>query len=235
MAKEKKDDDQIESIDDLDVEDGGGESGEKENPKSGPTPIALAVIGIVAFVIFLGIFSFMLGVFDKDAVVEGPEGTDAAQAHDSTSQASSGQASQYYQEGYEHYQPDTQVSFNFADAEAESDSMEEISWIEQEKKKIKAEQLELAVERRELESLKRQVQSLLQRKKQVETERIAYLAKLFDNMKKEEVGQLMEQLDDDTIVSVLPRMKAESASRVLAMLPPKRAARITTMLLGLGQ
>ncbi len=234
MAKKKTEEEQqVESTEALDPTTADEESGDEPKKSSGPTPIALAVSGIVAFVVFLGVFSFMLGVFDKDKAPENLSGTAHTDAADSTSDQHATQTDGHGGDAYTPYQPDTQVSFTFADAEP--DTLEEITWIEEEKKKIKEAQLELAVDRRELESLKRQVESLLARKRQIETERIAYLAKLFDNMREEEVGKLMEQLDDDTIVSVLPRMKAASASRVLAMLPPKRAARITTMLLGLGQ
>ena len=73
------------------------------------------------------------------------------------------------------------------------------------------------------------VEGLLAKKDQVKSERVAYLAKLFDGMKQDEISKLMAQLDDNTIVAVLPKMKAASASKVLAMLPPERAARITTI------
>jgi flagellar motility protein MotE (MotC chaperone) len=200
---------------------------EKTKAKSGPSPIILAVSALVAFVVFLGIFSFTMGVFDEQP----PEDQAATEQSSETHQPSSGQ-----EETADEYVDDQgddaeQVEFNFGGEEP--DTMAEVSWIESEKKKIQSEKMALAIERKQLETLRREVEGLLAKKNQVKGERVAYLAKLFDGMKQDEISKLMAQLDNSTIVAVLPKMKVASASKVLAMLPPERAARITTILLGL--
>ena len=192
------------------------------------SPVVLAVSGLVAFIIFLGVFSFTMGVFDKKSAEDQPAEQPAGQAQ---GQAEDGEQAEYTSEGED--TGEDQIDFNFGGTEP--DTLAELSWIEMEKKKITAEQLALAIERKQLETLKREVEALLVKKKQVEGERLAYLAKIFDGMKKDEISNLMAQLEDETIVALLPKMKVASASKVLAMLPPKRAAKITTMLLGLGK
>jgi len=201
---------------------------EETKKKSSPSPIVLAVAGLVAFAVFLGVFSFTMGVFDKKPVEKQAEEPSAQQA------PSEAEPEEYADltNGYERY-GEEQIDFNFGGDEA--DTLDEITWIEAEKQKIAAEQLKLAVERKQLETLKREVEALLSRKKVIANERIAYMAKLFDGMKQDQIGKLMAELDDATIVAVLPKMKPASASKVLAMLPPERAARITTILLGLGK
>lgn len=198
-------------------------------PKSGPSPIVLAVSALVAFVVFLAIFSFTMGVFDKSpdeeqATADQPAGT---------TQQSAAQRAQADNNTDSHQGDNGQIEFNFGGEEP--DTMAEISWVESEKRKIQADKMALAIERKQLETLRQDVETLLARKDQVKSERVAYLAKLFDGMKQDEISKLMAQLDDNTIVAVLPKMKTASASKVLAMLPPERAARITTVLLGLNE
>jgi len=50
-------------------------------------------------------------------------------------------------------------------------------------------------------------------------------------MKPEEVGKLFANLSDDIVLSILPQMKPANASKILALLPPKRAARISTSMI----
>lgn len=196
--------------------------------KKGPSPIILAVGGLVIFVLFLGVFSYTMGVFNKEETAE-------QAAEDAASPTGEHQAGDEQAEQSSDNDPadDDGVEFNFG--QSEQDTLAEVSWIESEKKKIQADQLALAVERKQLEALRREVEVKLARRKQIEGERVAYLAKLFDGMKQEEVSKVMAELKDETIVAVLPRMKNASASKVLAMLPPKRAARLTTILLGLDE
>jgi len=214
------------------------EEGTEAKPKaasgSGPSPIILAVGALVVFVIFLGIFSCTMGVFDKQPP---KDQTTPEHAQDSTQQQPA-TAKHEESPGETFADDEGKVEFNFgrdAEPEAAADTLADISWIESEKMKIQSERLAIAVERKQLETLRREVENILAKKDLIKAERVAYLAKLFDGMKQDEVSKLMEQLDDNTIVAVLPKMKVASASKVLAMLPPTRAARITTILLGLNE
>jgi len=205
-----------------------GEQAPSAPKKKAPSPVALAVIGLAAFVVFLGVFSFTMGVFSKKPA----EKPAAEQAKNSTETKPVTVAG--------HETPATSdstgeggVEFNFA--KDDTDTLLELTRLEAEKRRIETERLAISLERQQLETTRREVEGLLATKKEVQAERIAYLAKLFDGMKQNEVSELMAQLDDRIIVAVLPQMKPASASRVLAMLPPARAAKITTMLLGLDK
>jgi flagellar motility protein MotE (MotC chaperone) len=105
------------------------------------------------------------------------------------------------------------------------------NWIEQQKKGIQEENTILDVQRRELELLKVEVDNLLKQKKALESERIAKLAKIYDGMKAQEVAAMMNNLDDDTVVAVLLRMSTRNAAKVLGLLNPERAARISNKLM----
>ena len=60
---------------------------------------------------------------------------------------------------------------------------------------------------------------------------LVYMAKLLDGMKPDEMTGLVAELDNKMILKVLPKMKPQNASKLLAQLPAKRAAAITTALL----
>jgi flagellar motility protein MotE (MotC chaperone) len=49
------------------------------------------------------------------------------------------------------------------------------------------------------------------------------------------VAKLMANLDDETIVSILPRMKSKNASAVLALLPPQRGARLSKQMITIAE
>ncbi len=229
MAKGKKKEEAPPEEEPAESSESGEGTESKAAAKSGPSPIILAVSALVAFVVFLGIFSFTMGVFDEQPAEDPATAEETAAAGED--QAAIAKNSE--KPDASHDNDEGQVEFNFGGEE--SDTLAEISWIESEKNKIQSDKMAMAIERKQLEILRREVESLLAKKDQVKSERVAYLAKLFDGMKQDEVGKLMAQLTDNTIVAVLPKMKASSASKVLAMLPPERGARITTILLGLDE
>jgi flagellar motility protein MotE (MotC chaperone) len=231
MAKGKKKEEAPPAEEPVEAPEAGGEGTEsKPAAKSGPSPIILTVSALVAFVVFLGIFSFTMGVFDKKPAVDPATAEHAA---DSTKPQPA--TAEHAEQDAPAFADDEEGKIEFNFAQEAPDTLAEISWIELEKKKILSDKMAIAIERKQLESLRREVENLLAKKDLIKGERVAYLAKLFDGMKQDEVGKLMEQLDDNTIVAVLPKMKTASASRVLAMLPATRAARITTILLGLNE
>ncbi|RKX18764.1 MAG: magnesium transporter MgtE, partial [Candidatus Zixiibacteriota bacterium] len=66
---------------------------------------------------------------------------------------------------------------------------------------------------------------------QVESARITSIARLYDGMRPEQVGKLFENLDDKAVMAILPRMKSANAAKIMAIMPPKRAARISTKMI----
>lgn len=114
---------------------------------------------------------------------------------------------------------------------AKQDSIREVNWIESEKLRLAALDKDLTKRQRELERLDKDVSAKLAKLDQAESARIVSLAKLYDGMDARAVAALMANLDDGTIVALLPRMKNKNASAVLALLPPVRAAKLSKQMI----
>ena len=196
------------------------ESAEGATPAKKLSPITLIVSALVSFVVFLAIFSYTMGVFDP-APPPPPEET-AAAPEKSTEPG----AQQFYSPYGE-----AAAAVEAATTSSAVDTIAEISLLDKRKRELDAEEMEIAAKRRELEALKNEVEQFLQAKKGIADEKVTYIAKLIDGMKAEEMTGMITNLDNATILAVLPKMKPQTASRVLAILPPKRAAEIATLLL----
>lgn len=187
------------------------------------SPVMLIVVGLVTFVVCLAAFSYMMGVFDKKPAptAEAPES--GQPATDST------------KTGAEHQEFVSDFGRAAAGLEAAQksgvDTLAVLSELDRRHKEIAAEEAQLQAEKQELAALKSQVEQLLSQKKAIAGEKVLYLAKLLDGMKQDELSGLMAKLDDKTILAVLPSMKPANASKILAILPPDRAAQLTTQLL----
>lgn len=95
----------------------------------------------------------------------------------------------------------------------------------EEKRKVDAEKAEVTTMRDE-------ISRLTNLKKKMEDSSLYSLAKIYNDMGPMQLANAMMDLDDSMIVSVLPKMKNDKASRILEMLPPERSAKISSMLLG---
>lgn len=111
------------------------------------------------------------------------------------------------------------------------DSIEQVNWLKKEKAALAEKEADLARREKELSSLDRKVSQKLLKLEQAESARVANLARLYDGMDPRSVAKLMAQLDDDTVVSILPRMKLKNASQVLALMPSVRAARLSKQMI----
>lgn len=111
------------------------------------------------------------------------------------------------------------------------DSIEAVNWLEQEKTKLAQLQSDIDADRKGLDRLDREVTAKILRIEQAESMRVNSLAKLYDGMDARAVTRLMANLDDATVVSLLPRMKSKNASAVLQLLPSKRAARLSKQMI----
>ncbi len=111
------------------------------------------------------------------------------------------------------------------------DSSDTLNSIQKEFAKLQEEKVTIENKKKELEALDAKVNQGLQKLQQVESARMVSLARLYDGMRPEEVAKLFENLDDSMVVAILPRMKAANAAKLLALLPPKRAALISTQLI----
>jgi len=115
------------------------------------------------------------------------------------------------------------------------DSIVSDNWLEAEKAALAAKEKELEARERELVILDKKVSQKLLTLEQAETARISNLAKLYDGMDPRAVAQLMANLDDETVVALIPRMKTKNASSVLALLPPQRAAKLSKQMITIAE
>ncbi len=115
------------------------------------------------------------------------------------------------------------------------DSLEQANWIEAEKAKLAEREKNLASREAELAKLDRSVSQKIMRIEQAESSRIAQLAKLYDGMESRAVANLAANLDDATVVSILPRMKQKNASQLLQLMPAKRAAKLSKQMITIAE
>ncbi len=115
------------------------------------------------------------------------------------------------------------------------DSIEAVNWLKQEKTALAAREADLSSREKELQRLDLQVTQKILRIEQAESSRIAGLAKLYDGMDARSVAKVMANLDDETVVSILPRMKIKNASAVLQLLPPRRGAKLSKRMITIAE
>jgi flagellar motility protein MotE (MotC chaperone) len=112
-----------------------------------------------------------------------------------------------------------------------SDSLEAVDWFTKEETRLSKKEAELAQREQQIAKLDASVSKKIIRVEQAETARIGTLAKMYDGMDPKAVAKLMADLDDETIVSILPRMKTNNASSVMGLLPPPRAAKLSKQMI----
>jgi flagellar motility protein MotE (MotC chaperone) len=145
---------------------------------------------------------------------------------------------------YGHYEIDTVdimkgLEFIFTTPQKEAalammsaqDSIDTLNWIEKKMLKLDNENKELDKKRKELAKLERRIDKSMIKIEQAESSRIIKLARLYDGMKAIEVSKLFMNLPDDIVVAIMPRMKPANAGKIMALMPPKRAARISTQMI----
>jgi len=115
------------------------------------------------------------------------------------------------------------------------DSIETVNWLEQEKKQLADKEKELNAREKELNILDKKVTQKVLKIEQAESTRISNLARLYDGMDSRAVTRLMANLDDATVVSILPRMKQKNASAVLQLMPAQRAAKLSKQMITIAE
>lgn len=115
------------------------------------------------------------------------------------------------------------------------DSTKAAAWLAKEEARLATKEKELTARAAELEKLDKSISARITRLEQAESSRINNLAKVYDGMEPISVAKLMANLDDETVVSVLPRMKQKNASAVLALLPAERAATLSKQMITIAE
>jgi flagellar motility protein MotE (MotC chaperone) len=115
------------------------------------------------------------------------------------------------------------------------DSIDAATWMAQEKEHLAKWKSQIEARQMELDKLDREVSQKLLKIEEVESARVGQLAKLYDGMQAPAVAQLLANLDDKTVVEILPRMNAKNASAVLALMPPPRAAKLSKQMMTIAE
>ncbi|MCX6835568.1 MAG: hypothetical protein NTW07_10635 [candidate division Zixibacteria bacterium] len=118
---------------------------------------------------------------------------------------------------------------------ANSDSLQAVSWIAQEKSRLADREKALDARDKDLNVRESQVKQKMLVLEQAESSRISKLAKLYDGMDATAVAKLVANLDDETVVALLPRMNTKNASAVMAIMPPVRAAKLSKQMITIAE
>lgn len=188
--------------------------------------VTLIVAALGSFVVFLGVFSYMMGVFDSKPDAPAETAVEEHHADSTAAHEGSGEFASPYGEAA--------AAIDAAEEANAVDTIAAISVLERRQRELAAEEKIIERKKQELEDLRAEVEALINKKQTIDDEKTIYIARLIDGMKPDEMTGLMANLDNATILAVMPRLKPATASRVLALLPPERAAKITTELLGSG-
>lgn len=108
--------------------------------------------------------------------------------------------------------------------------MEEKESIEAERKDLEIEKAHIAqqwrdLERREAALQRQQGEFELQVKRQ---QNLAKLAELYEEMAAQEGARIIQELDEEDIVTILTQMDTRQASQILSILPTDLAARVSS-------
>lgn len=115
------------------------------------------------------------------------------------------------------------------------DSIDAATFIAQEKQRLAEWKNKIETRQKELDKIDRLVSAKLLKIEEVESAKVQQLAKLYDGMQAPAVAQLMANLDDNTIVQLLPKMNSKQASAVLALMPPQRAAKLSKQMMTIAE
>jgi len=115
------------------------------------------------------------------------------------------------------------------------DSVEAVNWLDSEKKRLAAREDSLNTLQRQLNRQEKVINQKILKIEQAESARIVNLARLYDGMDSRAVARLMANLDDNTVVQIIPRMKSKNAAAVLQLLPAARAASLSKQMITIAE
>jgi flagellar motility protein MotE (MotC chaperone) len=133
------------------------------------------------------------------------------------------------------YVPDDEDFVSEESGMSVEDSIEQVNWIEAANVKLAERESAVTAREKELKILDSKVSQKIVLIEQAESNRVSKLAKLYDGMDSRAVARLIANLDDNTVVSLLPRMKLKNASAVLSLMPPPRAARLSKQMITIAE
>ena len=113
------------------------------------------------------------------------------------------------------------------------DSVDTLNWLASELAKLEKAKAEHEKRLKTLRALEAKIDAAMARIREAEEAHTKDLARLYDGMRPEQVGKLFENLSDKAIMAIIPKMKPANAAKILAIMPPKRAANISTKMITL--
>ncbi|MCK4573833.1 MAG: hypothetical protein KAU36_05655 [candidate division Zixibacteria bacterium] len=133
------------------------------------------------------------------------------------------------------YEPDASEVDGADEGMSVEDSLANVNWLESEKAALDVREKELDTREKHLNKLEKEVNKKLLILEQAESVRVSKLAKLYDGMDPRSVTNLMANLDDKTVIELLPKMKVKNASSVLSLMPAQRAARLSKQMITIAE
>jgi flagellar motility protein MotE (MotC chaperone) len=98
---------------------------------------------------------------------------------------------------------------------------------------LKQQGVDISKEKAELEKLKGEVKELLSNKARSDSQQVKNLAKIYDGIEAQQLAAVLANMDDSLVIAIIPCMKTLKAGKILESMPPDRAARISSKLLGM--
>ncbi len=218
-----------------------------DDAKNSKMGIMIGAIGLLAFVVFVAIFSISMGVFSSSNVKHVPQSGDEHHDEPEGEYTDKDLYGDFHSSYYDFEFDDMSAPADSAELDSNramslEDSLAQMEWYDKQKreidlawKEIKKERRNLQKERSNLENLNLETVRLLERRRNIEDANTIQMAKLFDSMKGQEVADIMKNMTDERVGAILMRMKKQNASDVLAAIPAERAARITTLMINLAE
>jgi flagellar motility protein MotE (MotC chaperone) len=93
---------------------------------------------------------------------------------------------------------------------------------------------QIRTEKAELEKLKTELAQLVKTKNKADSAQMYVLAKMYDGVDAEQLASMMSNMNDSLVIVLLPKLKSQKAGKILQAMPPERAAKISSKLLGLN-
>jgi flagellar motility protein MotE (MotC chaperone) len=205
-------------------------------PKKSKGPLLFIVISVVVFALSVAGFSFFLGVFDKTATDEAATPNAEQSEVEATEGSGEDELAEQSHDKLEYLDLELFDDSMLADGEFdEKDSSRFLEWVQTEHDKIATQWKELDDKEKQIERREYKLKQLIEQKNQMESARIASLAKLYDGMKPQQVAPLINRLDDDQAVQVLLKMKSANAAKILGVISPDRAAKLSSKMITLAE
>ncbi len=86
----------------------------------------------------------------------------------------------------------------------------------------------------ELQEAEKRVSDLIEKERELERVHMEQLLKIYKSLKPRELRKVLWELDYDTRVQILKRLQPKKVAKIIALLDPKEAARVSESLLKVG-